>query len=370
MIIPIHAPLLTPKAKKYIDECLKKNWLSGSTPMVQRFENAFAKYVGTKYAVAVNSGTAAVHIALAALGIGPGDEVLVPTLTMVATVAAILYQGAIPVFVDSQALTGNIDPEKIIPKITKKTKAILVVHLHGHPADMSAILRVAKTYKLFIIEDAAEAHGAMYKTKSDWKMCGSIGTVGAFSFYANKLLTCGEGGMVVTNNGKLANRVRLLRNQSRDPNVQFLHIELGFTYRMQSLSAAIGLSQVRDARILLRKKKHIVSLYNKLLQPLTSITLPVQLPYAKSTYWQYGILTHKSAKLTRDQLVKKLEKSGIETRTFFVPMHRQPFLKQYSTGSYPIADDFSARGLCLPSGAGLTDTQVRFICKSLMKLLT
>lgn len=244
MFIPVNEPLIAKNATKYVLDCLETGWVSSAGTYIEKFEKAFAKYLGVKHAITTTSGTTALHLALLTLGIGSGDEVIVPTLTMIASVNSICYVGAIPVLVDSEPETGNIDPKKIEEKITKKTKAIMPVHLYGHPADMDKIMEIAKKYKLAVVEDAAEAHGAEYKGEK----AGSFGKINCFSFYGNKIVTTGEGGMVVTNDDKLAERARSLKDLAHSKKRRFLHEELGYNFRMTNMQAALGLAQLEEIR--------------------------------------------------------------------------------------------------------------------------
>ncbi len=365
-MIPVSEPLIGRNEKKYVLDCLTSGWVSSKGSYIRRFENAFARLIGTKYAVACSSGTGAIHLALAALHIGPGDEIIVPTLTMIATALPIVYLGAKPILVDSEKNTGNINVSKIEEKITKKTRAIIPVHLHGHPADMAAVRKLAKKYKLAVIEDAAEAHGAKIRNK----LAGSFGDMGCFSFYGNKIITTGEGGMVTTNNKRLADRMRSLRNLARTPNKHFLHQEIAYAYRLSNVQAALGLAQTENAKNFIAKKRTIAQKYSRLLSGVNGLRLPSELPGYTNVYWQYGILFN--SKQTRDSVEKKLAKNGIETREFFIPLHRQPAFKKIGlfTGErYPVAEHLSSHGLCLPSGVALTGADIAYVCTTLRSLL-
>lgn len=374
-MIPVSEPLFGKNASKYLLECLKTGWVSSRGTFVERFENAFAKFIGTKYAVACTNGTHALHLSLAALNIGPGDEVIVPTMTMVATVMPIIYLGAKPVLVDSEKVTGNIDVNLIEKKITRKTKAIIPVHLHGHPVDMDKLLILAKKYHLKIIEDAAEAHGAKYYSSSHkkWQKVGSIGDFGCFSFYANKIITSGEGGMVTTNDKKMYERLKQLRNFFHSKKRHFYHEEISFAYRMSNLQAALGLANLENAKNFIAKKITIAKIYTKSLNSLNSITLPFQKTYAKNVYWHYAVIMNEKSNFTRDKLAILLTNKGIETRNFFIPMHLQPaFVKMglFKNEHFPVAEKLAKNGLCLPSGLALTKIQQNFVCHTLKKILT
>lgn len=365
-MIPVADPVISKHAKRYVLASLRDGWISSRGPYVSRFEEAFADFIGAKFAVATNSGTSALHLALAALEIRGGDEVIVPALTMVATVLPILYVGATPVLVDVEADSGNIDYTKIEAAITKKTRAVIPVHLHGHPVHMDPLVSIARNHSIAVIEDAAEAHGATYKGT----VVGSIGDIGCFSFYANKIVTTGEGGMAVTNNKKLADRMRSLANLARAPGKHYLHTEVGFAYRMGSLQAALGLGQLKEVDRAILKKREIARVYEKLLMGIDGITLPSQKTYAQSVWWQYGILLANQK--SRDKVASYLADHEIETRTFFVPLHLQPAFSsiwKHKRQQFPVAYSLGRSGLCLPSGLSITEKQIEYICTKLAQAL-
>jgi len=365
-MIPVSKPIIAKNAKKYLLECLKSGWVSSKGQFVERFEKEFAKFIGVRYAIATSSGTAALHLSLAALKIGPGDEVIIPSLTMIATALPIIYCNATPVLVDSEEVTGNINAALLEAKITKKTKAIIVVHLNGHPVDMKPILKIAERFKLSVIEDAAESHGAKYLMGKRWKMVGSIGDLGCFSFYGNKMITTGEGGMITTNNKKLAERIRSLRNLARSKDKHFFHQEIAFAYRMSSLQAALGLAQLEEFNKFLEIKNRLAALYTKQLSKIKGLKLPTQKPYAKRIYWHYDILVKDS--LYRDKLAKFLENKSIESRIFVIPMHLQPAfgkLGLFKSEDYPRAEKLSNLGLSLPLGLALKEKEVKYICSKI-----
>lgn len=372
-MIPVSEPIIAPNAKKYLSEVLDSAWVSSLGPYVERFERKFAKFVGTKYAVATSSGTAAIHLSLAALNIGPGDEVIVPSLTMIAAALPIVYTCAKPVLVDVDPNTFCVDVKQIEKKINKKTKAIIVVHLNGNPADMAPLLKLAKKHHLAVIEDAAEAHGAEYKMPNGkWEKTGSIGNAGCFSFYGNKIITAGEGGMITTNDKKLADRARSLRNLARTPGKHFLHKEIAFAYRMSALQAALGLAELEEVKSFLARKKEITDMYNNLLSDIESLELPQSKPGIKSVNWQYSFILKKNSKLNRDSLAKFLEKNGIETRNFVIPLHLQPaFLKigYFKNETYPISELLSEQGLSIPSGLAIKDSEIKTVARLLRESL-
>ena len=354
-MIPVCSPLLKGNEKKYIKEAMDTNWISSSGKYIEQFENEFAKFCGVKYGIAVTNGTTALHLALVSLGIKKGDEVIIPNFTMIACANAVCYTGAKPVFVDAELNTFNMDVNQIEEKITKKTKAIMVVHLFGHPCDMKGVQRLARKYNLKIIEDAAESHGAEYNGKK----CGSLGDIACFSFFANKIVTTGEGGMVITNNKRLADRCRSFKNLCFGNNRNYIHNDLGFNYRMSNLHAAIGLAQVEKADYYLNKRIGNHNLYKQFLKGVKGITLQSEEKYAKNVYWMNVILVEKEYGMSRDNLIKVLKKAKIDTRLLFTGMDKQPYLKK---GKYPVSDYLTKTGLYLPSGSGLKRSEIKYIC--------
>lgn len=359
--IPVCEPFIGQREFNNVRDCLATNWISSRGKYIPIFEKRFAEFCSARYAVSTTSGTAALHLALLSLGISRGDEVITPTFTMAATVFAVLYSGAKPVLVDSQPDTFNIDPVMVEEKITKKTKAILIVHLYGHPCEMDAVLNIARKHKLFLIEDAAEAHGAEYKGRK----VGSFGDVSAFSFYANKIVTTGEGGMLVTNNKRLARRAAILKDMAFDPKKRFLHLDIGFNYRMTNIQAAIGLAQMGKINNFIERRRRNAMHYNRFLKDIPGITLPVEKTYAKSVYWMYGILVNRKFGIRKNRFRELLSSRGIETRDFFIPVHRQPFFKKLKILSgqekFSVADSISERGFYLPSGTGLKIKDIKYI---------
>jgi len=366
MNIPVCEPTQWGNEKKYVKKCMDSNWISSKGEFIEKFEAAFARKVGAKYGVGVLNGTVALHLALAALDIGPGDEVISPTFTMIATPNSIRYTGAKPVLVDSELKTWNIDVSKIEEKITKRTKAIMPVHTYGHPCDMDAIMKIAMKHGLYVVEDAAEAHGAIYKGRK----IGSIGNAACFSFYANKIITTGEGGMVTTNDKKLAEKMQLLKNHAFSHERHFWHQLLGFNYRMTNIQAAIGLAQTENFKKLANKRIENALLYNSLLKEIGEITLPPSTKGIKNVYWMYGILLKNWSKVTRDTLRYELASRGIETRTFFIPIHRQPVYKGWFKGNYPNSECLCTNGLYLPSSTSLTEKQIRYVAGTIKEIFS
>lgn len=367
-MISVCEPNLDLKDAAAVVEAIRNTWISGYAPCVAEFESKFAAYIGTSFAVSCNSGASALHLALDALGIKKGDEVIVPDLTMIATANAVTYLGAKPVFVDSELETWCIDPALIEDKITKKTKAIVPVHLYGHPCDMNSITDIVENYSLFIVEDVAEAIGSEYNGMK----CGGIGYTACFSFYANKNITTGEGGMVTTDNLELAETLRALRSHSfgkrEDVFQHFNHTRLGYSYRLSGLQAALGSSQMDRVEELVAHKVSNGKFYNEFLRGLAEegkIVLPPNQPWAKNTFWYYTILLNKSFGISRDELMKRLWVDGIETRTTFIPMHKQPIYR--IDGDFPVADMISETGINLPSSSRLKAEEILYICECIKK---
>jgi len=370
--IPVCEPTLIGNEFKYVNDCLKTNWISSSGKYIELFEKGFAEYCNTQHGIAVCNGTASLHLALEALGIGPGDEVIVPDFTMIASINSVIYTGAKPVLVDAETDTWCIDSDLIEEKITKKTKAIMPVHIYGHPCDMNKINNIAKTHELYVVEDAAEAHGALYKGKK----AGSLSDVAAFSFYANKIITTGEGGMVVTNDNKIAEKSRLLRNHAFIK-PRFLHEEIGFNYRMTNIQAAMGLGQLENIDKLVEMRINNARLYNKLLAGIKGINLPVCKDWAKNVYWMYGIVLDDEFGMGRDDFREELLKEGIDTRSFFIPLHQQPVFKKKSIkydnfpdvkGNYSVSYNLGNSGLYLPSTSSLKKKDINYIVEVIKKI--
>lgn len=367
IIIPVSQPVISKNSGIYVDSCIKSNWISSHGPYVDNFEKKFADYLGVKHATTTTSGTTALHLALVALGIKAGDEVIIPTFTMIAPAFAILYVKAKPVLVDADPKTWNMNVMEIEKKINSKTKAIIAVHIYGHPVDMDPLIKLCKHYNLLLIEDAAEGLGATYKQKK----LGSFGKAACFSFYANKLVTTGEGGMVVTNDSKLFERMKRLKDMAHSSYRRFLHTEIGFNYRMTNMQAALGLATLEEIDKSVKKKRDIAKQYSILLAGIPHLTLPIEKNWARSVYWMYAILVNKAGKISKLILQKKLRGEGIETRDFFVPMHRQPALLKlglFSAENYPVAEEISNTGLYLPSGNNLRKNQIEQVVKTIKKI--
>jgi perosamine synthetase len=360
-VIPVCQPSLKGNEKKYVDECLNGNWISSAGRFIRAFEGAFASACQTKYGIACTSGTSALHLALATMDLGPGDEVIIPTFTMIATANAVAYMGATPVLADSEPATWNVDLNQVEDLITTKTRLVIPVHTYGHPVDMNPLMALADKHGFSVLEDAAEAHGATYEGRK----VGSLGHAAAFSFYANKIVSTGEGGMITTNNEDFAKMCRTLRDHAFCPERHFWHKVRGFNYRMTNLQAAIGLAQVEQLDGLVVQRRRNAALYNKLLMEVPGIVLPPEASNVESVFWMYSILVGDEFGMTRDQLRWFLADKGIETRTFFIPMHFQPiYYATYKGQRYPVAEDLCRRGLYLPSSSSLSKEEIRYVTEA------
>ena len=375
-MIPVNEPLLGREELNKVASCVKGNWVSSQGSYLREFEEKFAAYCGVRYGISTTNGTTALHLALVALGIGPGDEVLMPTFTMAATAFAVSYCGAKPVFIDSEPETYNIDINRVIRYLARqekkgkiKVKAILPVHIYGHSVDMAPLLDTAKGYDIPVIEDAAEAHGAEYRGKR----CGSLGDLACFSFYANKIITTGEGGMVVTNDPQLADKARRLKDLAHAVDHRFLHTDIGFNYRMTNMQAALGVAQLNKIDRHIEKKRWMAQEYAKGLRELPGLRLPLEQSWAKCVFWMYAILVEDEFGLSRDEFRRRLKEQGIDTRAFFVPMHLQPVYQgkpklARCSGPFPVAEKISEQGLYLPSGLKITREQIRQVCGAIKEL--
>jgi perosamine synthetase len=355
-MIPVNTPSLDGNEARYLQECIDTGWISSEGPFVERFEQEFAKVVDRRFGIACSNGSAALDLAVTAAGIGPGDEVIMPTFTIISPAASVVRAGAVPVLVDSDPLTWNMDVSQIEPKITTRTKAILVVHIYGLPVDMNPVLEIAEKYGLLVLEDAAELHGQTYYGRP----CGSFGLASTFSFYPNKHITTGEGGMVVTDDPVIAERCRSLRNLCFQPQRRFVHEELGWNYRMTNLQAALGVAQLEKLESHVERKREIGGLYQRCLNGVEGVQLPLErAEYADNIYWVFGLVNRDSS---AEASIRALGSGGIGTRPFFWPMHQQPvFLNRglFQDESYPVAERLAENGYYLPSGLGLTDEAIR-----------
>ena len=366
--IPVNRPLIKGNELNFVSDCIKFGWISSSGSYVKKFEKEFAKLVSRKYAVSVSSGTAALDIAIKSINIKKDDEVIVPAFTIISCLHQIVRQGGKPILVDSDPLTWNIDVTKIEKKISKKTKAIVIVHIYGLPVDIDPVIKIAKKYNLIIIEDAAEEIGQFYKKKP----IGSYGHISTFSFFANKHITTGEGGMIATNNKSLAQKFSMLKNTCFNPKKQkFIHDDIGWNYRMTSMQAAFGLAQLKNLKLFVKKKRFLGDYYSSKLKNITNIQLPLkETNYAQNIYWVYGIVLKNKNSLAK-KYIKILKKEGIECRPFFCPMHLQPVFKKmnlFKNEKFPVSENLFERGFYIPSGIGTTKKEMKFVINKIKKI--
>lgn len=368
-MIPVNEPLLHGNEKKYLDECIDTGWISSEGPFVREFEARFAARVGRRHGIAVCNGTAALEAAVAALRIGPGDEVIMPAFTIISCAGAVVRAGAVPVLVDSDPATWNMDVCRIEERITPRTRAIMVVHIYGLPVDMDPVLKLAEKHGLKVIEDAAEAHGLTYHDRP----CGSFGDLSTFSFYPNKHVTTGEGGMIVTDDDMLAERCRSLRNLCFQNKKRFVHEELGFNFRMTNLQAALGLAQLERLDQFVEVKRRMGQRYTELFAGTKGVQLPMQsTEYADNIYWVYGLVLGDDVAFDADEAMQRLGERKIGTRPFFWPMHEQPVFRRmglFAGESYPVAERLARRGFYVPSGLALTDAQMDEVAAALVEIL-
>lgn len=361
--IPVSEPSITQREIDYVTDAVKSGWVSSLGQYINAFEEKFANLCGTKYALSASNGTTALHLALASLGIKEADEVIVPDVTFIATANAVSYTGAKPVCVDIETDTWCIDPESIKKKITPRTKAIIPVHLYGHPANMDEIIAVAQEHNLYVIEDAAEAHGAEYKGKR----VGSLGDLGIFSFYGNKIITTGEGGIITTNSDEIYERSKMLRDHAMSKDKRYWHTEIGFNYRLTNLQAALGLAQLERIDELINKKRQIFEWYKEFLGDLKAIRLNPEADWAKNVYWMVCLVLEGDAGITRDELMVRLKGKGVDTRPFFYPISQMPMYNNQPMN--PVAHDLSYRGLNLPSGVNLSKSDIEYISETISEAL-
>jgi perosamine synthetase len=357
-MIEVFEPIIGEEEIAAVVAALRRGEISGSFgESIPRFEQEFAEYCGCKYGVAVSSGSTALHLAVAAVGLDPGDEVLVSSSTNIATALAVIHNGAIPVPVDSEETTWNLNLDLIDELVTEKTKAIIPVHLYGHPVDMDRFMDMAQRHHLLVIEDCAESHGATCRGR----MTGSFGEMACFSFYANKVITTGEGGMVTTNDERLAERLRLLRNLAFTK-PRFRHDEAGFNFRMTGYQAAMGVAQLSKIDHIVAEKRRVAQTYNKFLSGVDGLQLPYEADWARNVYWMYAVVVQPEFGISRDGLMKRLYAAGIDTRTFFCPMNQQPCLQSrpgFRAVPCPVADRLWETGLYLPSTYTLSEDDIK-----------
>jgi perosamine synthetase len=376
-VIPVNEPLLGRQESEYLLECMRTGWISSAGRFIDEFEQKWASYCGRKYGIAVSNGTAALQVAADCLGLEPGDEVILPSFTIISCALAVINRGCVPVLVDSDPQTWCMDVTQIEQKITPRTRAIMPVHIYGHPVDMDPLLCTARKHGLAIIEDAAEVHGAEYlsgRNTSDptWRRCGSFGTLSCFSFYANKLITTGEGGMVLTDDEALAEKARSDRNLAFQSRRRFYHEDLGFNFRLTNLQAALGLAQLERIDQIVAQKRWMGSEYTQRLRDIRGLQLPTEEIWARNVYWMYGVVLSEDTHMDALQFASRLRELGVETRPFFLGMHEQPVFHKrglFLNERYPTAERLARQGLYLPSGLALTPEQLSRVCEAVKEVL-
>jgi perosamine synthetase len=375
-VIPVNEPLLDGNELDYVSECITTSWISSSGSFLDRFENSWAKYCGMKHGIAVCNGTVALDIAVASFDFSRGSEIILPSFTIISCTQAVIRNGCVPVLVDCLPDTWCLNPSQVAERVTEKTVALMPVHMYGHPADMEEILGIAEKHRLKVIEDAAESHGAEVllertSNKPVWKRCGGIGDASCFSFYANKIITTGEGGMVLTNSDEHAQRLRKHRNLYFGDEQKFLHHRLGGNYRLTNLQAAVGCAQLDRIEQFLARKRQMARRYTEQLSDLP-LVLPTEKNWAKNVYWMYGIVLKDEISMHAGEFSRLLKNRGVQTRPFFLGMHEQPVFHRmglFLNEHYPVCERISRRGLYLPSGQAITDRQIDKVCSVIKELL-
>jgi perosamine synthetase len=371
-MIPVSEPLLDERDLANLTAAFRSGWISSAGEYLDRFESAWAAYCGAAHGISVTNGTTALDIAMQSLGLAPGDEVILPTFTIISCATAILNAGAVPVLVDSEPRTWGMDVAQIESRITPRTRAIMAVHIYGHPAAMEPLLALAARHDLVVVEDAAEVHGAEVLIGGEWRRCGGVSRIATFSFYANKLVTTGEGGMIVTSDAALAERCRALRNLCFQPKRRFVHEELGTNARMTNLQAAIGLGQVERMDEIVARKRNIGHAYEARLRDVAGVELQVQEPWARGVYWVFGLVLAGDVPFDAAELAVRLRARGVDTRPFFTGMHGQPALLRrglFAGERHPVAERIARRGLYLPSGLPLREEQIDEVCDAVREVL-
>lgn len=367
-MIPVCEPLVTPRDIELVNDALASGWISSAGKYLDQFEERWAAYCGMTYGIAVSNGSTALDIAVDLLKLEAGDEVIMPTFTIISPAQSVVRSGGIPVLVDSDPVTWQMDAGQIEARITSRTKAILIVHIYGHPADMDPIMALAAKHGLTVIEDAAEVHGAEYKGRC----CGGIGHISTFSFYANKLVTTGEGGMVLVKSKEHADRARSLRNLCFQPGRRFYHDSLGYNYRLTNVQAAMGVGQIERIEETINRKRAIAHAYNTAFAGIPRIQLPSEMSWAHNVYWVYGIVLGEEREADAIQIMSQLRERGIETRPFFLGMHEQPVFQHrglFLNERYPVAERLARKGFYLPNGLTITDRQIAHVVKSVKECL-
>lgn len=377
-MIPVYEPLLNGREMEYVADCIRSGWISSAGSYIETFEQKWAEYCGRRFGIAVSSGTTALQLSVACLGLQPGDEILMPAFTIISCPLAAVYNQVKPVLVDADPDTWCMNTDRIEERITERTQCIMPVHIYGHPVDMEPLMALARKYGLKVIEDAAEAHGAQCFAKATeieekkWARCGGFGDMSVFSFYANKPVTTGEGGMVVTDDPRLEASLRFKRNLCFGKERRFDHQDLGFNFRMTNVQAAMGLAQMEQLEKILEKKRWIAGEYSRQLEEVKGIKLPVQKDFARNIYWMFAVEIREETEKTAEDLARKLAESGIGTRSFFQPIHEQPVLKKiglFHNENYPVAERIARQGLYLPSGLTLQQEQIEQVCDAVKHIL-
>jgi perosamine synthetase len=367
-LIPVNEPLIGEQEKKYVMECLETGWISSEGHFIREFEESWAAYCGMKYGVAVSNGTVALDIAVSSLNLKPGEEVILPSFTIISCAQAITKANAVPVLVDCDPETWCMAVSQVEAKITPRTRAIMPVHIYGHPVDMDPLHELAQKYHLVILEDAAEAHGSEYRGQK----CGGLGDISCFSFYANKIITTGEGGMVLTNDEQQAEHLRSLRNLCFRKERRFYHTELGNNFRLTNIQAAIGVAQIKRIEQSIQQKRWMASAYTERLKTFEMLSLPVERSWAKNVYWMYGLVLDPSTGMAAVEFARRLASEGVMTRPFFLGMHEQPVFHSmglFQNEHYPVTEHIARQGLYLPSGLTLTPDQVDRVCNAVKSSL-
>ena len=371
-MIPVNEPQLEEEDLQALQDTFRTGWISSAGKYVDEFECSWAAYCGVRHGIAVSNGSTALQVAVEAAGIGHGDEVIMPAFTIISCASAVIRAGGIPVLVDGDPEDWCMDVAQIASRITPRTKAIMVVHTYGHPVDMDPVMQLARRNHLLVIEDAAEVHGARYLSGrnspvQNWKICGGIGDIATFSFFANKLITTGEGGMVVTNDNAIATRCRSLRNLCFRSDRRFLHTELGHQFRLTNMQAAVGVGQVRRIERIVERKRWAASQYRQRLERLPELQLPIERSWARSVYWVYGIVLADHVPFEAVDFAQRLKERGVETRPFFLGMHEQPVFHDmglFKGERHPVCERIARRGLYVPSGLALTIEQIEFVAQA------
>lgn len=377
-MIPVNEPLLGERELEYVCECVRTGWVSSAGRFIRDFEENWSAYCGKHYGIAVSNGTAALQLAIACLDLAPGDEIIIPTFTIISCALAVVNNNCVPVLVDSDPHTWCMDTTQVKDKITPRTRAIMAVHIYGHPVDMDGLEKLAAEHGLAIIEDAAEAHCAEYLSgrgtpEAKWCRCGSLGRLSCFSFYANKLITTGEGGMVLTDDFDLAEKARSLRNLCFIPDRRFYHENLGYNFRLTNLQAALGLAQLERIEEIVAHKHWMGQEYSQRLSKMQGLEFQRVEPWARSVYWMYGCVLSEETGMDGAEFGKRLAERGVQTRPFFVSMHEQPALRRrglFVGERYPVSERLARQGLYLPSGLALTEEQLAQVCVAVHEVLS